>query len=1264
MRNLLIGLGGIAIALALLLGGQHVYEGWLRRAQTQAQTTLLASARIKAEQLALWRHERLGDGEVLVHNALLADHLAEWMASDKGRPLPAAIRDQLEALLRHYGYAAATIVDAEARPRYSSGSPGFPAQNDQDRAHLAESWRTHQAILSDLHRDDNIDYPHLHLIAPLFVGNRPVGAIVLLIRASDALYPLLASLPLPSRSGEAFIVRRQGDAVLCLSELRHRPNAALNFSRPLSETDLPAVRALLGETGLTEGRDYRGIAVAVATVPVAGTPWMLIVKQDMEEILSGVRREAWLWGGWLLAFLGLLSAILRGLVKGLQYQHARSLRQAADAERISLARFRHLFEQSQDGILLLTGNDRFLDANPAALRLLGYELEALRQIPLISILAPEEHPRLADAVGDIMGSRRHHEPWVHVRKDGSRFVADVTAQLLTADSYFAILRDITEQQRLERQEATRSAVLELLAGGAPLKDILEAITRGVESAQPGMLCSILLLDSSGRRLATGAAPSLPDFYNRAVDGLAIGPGAGACGEAAHTGQRVIAADLQTHPNWSAFRALIQQAQLGACWSEPVLGADGAVLGTFAIYHRAPATPNEAEIQLIEQAAKLAAIAIERHRARAALALSEQRYAMANQATSEVIWDWNIETHEVWWNDNFYSHYGYRRNETPPSYDNWVRHIHPADRAGVLASLTGDLASTAGLWTSQYRFRHHSGAYAVVYARGVIQRDAASKPLRLVGAMQDVTERKQFEQRLAAAADRYERMLRATKDAFWLVEAGTGRIVDVNRAAETQSGYSREELLRLRVSDIDILHDPDAFRERVGGILAEGWGVIETRHRTKSDRIIDVEVSTLPDADQRTMIAFLRDITSRKQAERAIQSLNEELAGKVVELERANAAKSQFLAHMSHEIRTPMNGVLGMAQLLAQEPLSPGQAVMVRHIGEAGESLLRIIDDILDFSKIEAGELRVEQQAFQPAATLRQVENLLRPAARLKGLDLTVAAAELPGRLIGDAMRLEQILLNLLGNAIKFTEHGGVTLTVTPVTSGAGPVRLRFAVRDTGIGIEPDALSRLFQPFSQGDSSITRRFGGTGLGLVISRRLVELMGGTLGAESTPGQGSTFWCEIPFARVNPATGVSPVRATPTPAATAEPRLAGLRVLLVDDNRINLLVGQKALEHEGAHVGTARDGQQALERLRATPDGFDIVLMDIQMPVMDGLTATREIRRNPALAGLPVIALSAGVLPEERQAALAAGLNDFLPKPINIDRMAAMLRQHCPA
>ena len=393
-------------------------------------------------------------------------------------------------------------------------------------------------------------------------------------------------------------------------------------------------------------------------------------------------------------------------------------------------------------------------------------------------------------------------------------------------------------------------------------------------------------------------------------------------------------------------------------------------------------------------------------------------------------------------------------------------------------------------------------------------------------------------------------------------------------------------------------------------------------------------------------------------------LEAEISRRTAELEASKAAaeaaaraKSEFLSHMSHEIRTPMNGVLGLTQLLNREHLTADQHDMLRRIQGAGQSLLAIINDILDFSKIEAGQLRIEARPFRLETLTTTLDSLLGATARAKGFDLRIVLPDTPlGPLVGDPLRLEQVLINLTGNAIKFTARGEVAILVQPLSQDdPAAVRLRFAVRDTGIGISPAAQATLFDPFTQEDAGIARRFGGTGLGLSISKRLVELMGGVIGVESQPGQGSTFWFELPFTR---ATAAEETHLQAPVTAPTGPRLRGVRILAVDDSAMNRDLVERALKREGAKITLAADGQQAVQYLQTPDFGFDAVLMDVQMPVMDGLAAMRHIRRNLGRTDLPILALTAGVLPAEQQAARDAGANEVLAKPLDLDMLATRL------
>jgi CheY-like chemotaxis protein/anti-sigma regulatory factor (Ser/Thr protein kinase) len=366
--------------------------------------------------------------------------------------------------------------------------------------------------------------------------------------------------------------------------------------------------------------------------------------------------------------------------------------------------------------------------------------------------------------------------------------------------------------------------------------------------------------------------------------------------------------------------------------------------------------------------------------------------------------------------------------------------------------------------------------------------------------------------------------------------------------------------------------------------------------------------------------------------------------------------------MSHEIRTPMNAVLGVAYLLENTPLSQAQKEYVAMIRSSGQVLLGILNDVLDFSKIEAGRMELAPQPFLLREVLESLANVMTQPADARGISLAIGADDdVPAVLVGDAMRLQQILINLVGNAVKFTERGGVSVRVA---RDADRARLRFVVRDTGIGMDLEQQSRLFSAFNQADASTTRRFGGTGLGLTICRRLAELMGGDISVRSTPGAGSEFVVMLPFGFAEEeAPAEHPPLQTAAASPTDHPRLQGLRLLLVEDHPLNQLVARGMLEHAGAQVDIAENGQLAVDCLRERAADFDIVLMDVQMPVMDGYEATRQIRRRLNLK-LPVLAMTAGVMKSEQDQCIAAGMNDFIAKPVDVEQMLDIISRHWDA
>ena len=502
--------------------------------------------------------------------------------------------------------------------------------------------------------------------------------------------------------------------------------------------------------------------------------------------------------------------------------------------------------------------------------------------------------------------------------------------------------------------------------------------------------------------------------------------------------------------------------------------------------------------------------------------------------------------------------------------------------------------------------------------------------------------------LSASEARIRAFIENSGQGFW--QLGTNRLtIDLNPALCSMLGYRREEMLGRSPLEFVDAENRSIFLYQMGRI--DG-----TEHRNYEITLLHKDGHPVPvmfsATTHRTVegkvdsaFAFITDLSEQKRVEQEIRAAKEAA-------ESANRAKTQFLANISHEVRTPLNGIMGMSHLLHMTPLADEQQDYLRHLDDSAQSLLSVINDLLDLTRIESGGFGTEQADFQLDQLARDILRIHQPVAQRKGVLLQLELADgMPGLLRGVPLRLKQVLHNLVGNAVKFTDQGRVVLSISPIIVPGQSLRVRFAVCDSGIGMEPETIKRIFDPFSQADESISRRYGGTGLGLTICRRLTELMGGTIEVESTPGQGSCFTVILPMK--TPLGAVVPADA---PVRQDSFERNALQVLLAEDQPVGRLYATRLLERLGHRVTAVEDGKQAIEAWEQ--NCFDLILMDVQMPGIDGTMATASIRQREQEGGVrtPIIALTAHALTGDRRKLMECGFDGYVPKPIDVEGLLA--------
>jgi PAS domain S-box-containing protein len=620
----------------------------------------------------------------------------------------------------------------------------------------------------------------------------------------------------------------------------------------------------------------------------------------------------------------------------------------------------------------------------------------------------------------------------------------------------------------------------------------------------------------------------------------------------------------------------------------------------------------------------------------------KRFEYVVKATNDIVWDWDLRTDALRLNAGIDSLFGYSAEDGARNMRTALKRIHPEDRERAATGLRAVINGLGEKWSGEHRYQRADGSFAYVMNRAYVIRDAAGKPQRVIGAMMDVSAQKQAEAALARERNLMRTLIDTVPDLVYAKDR-EGHFLLANAALACAMGAKSSEEL-LGKTDFDYYPEETAqtFFHDDQQVLTSGSPLVNREEHRVSPEGVPAWVLTTrvplrgPDGKVAGLVGLGRDITSRVQAQEEIRKAREAA-------EMASQAKSEFLANMSHEIRTPMNGVLGMTDLLLETQLTPEQLDYASLVKSSAESLLTIINDILDFSKVEAGRLELELIDFNLRSSMTTILKMLAVRAQQKGLELTCDfRPEVPEKVVGDPGRLRQVIINLIGNAIKFTGKGEVGLRIAVEAQTQDQVQLHFVVHDTGIGIAPEKQALIFDAFSQADGSMTRKFGGTGLGLTISRRLVEMMAGKIWVESHAGQGSSFHFTASF-------GVCDAIEHPHTFAPGE--VAGRKVLVVADSMTNRRILDEMLSNWGMKATLAASGAEALKHLKQSEEPFAVIVTDFNMPDLDGFTLVEELSKSLTLAReAKVIVLTSAGQRGDAARCRELGVAAYLSKPVS--------------
>ena len=1272
--NKLFSLGIMVSLLLVITLGTVLIRGLIERHEAYNFEQLEAIAVLKSGQVKSWLNEHRLKAEMLRVASPLNKILLRLQQGDDN---PADIKflvGRLNSLRELYNYRSVYVIDRIGNIVITSGS---------EKSHLSKvilDNNFHNNIASDsvffspFHHDDDASTKQMHadLIVPFKDADN--FALVMELKQDEFIIPSLQSWPIPSDTAETMLLQRDGGSVLILNELRHKSNTAFKRRVPVNKLDKPIVKAInnvLPSDEVFEGTDYRGIPIIGMAMPIVDTPWYMLVKIDQREAFAELYRDIiWASVAIFLALFAVISvAILRRQWKMLQRVtlEQRDLAEASAGE--NEQQVRDLLNSTAEAIIGVDIKGIISFANRAAIEILGYQ-------DINELIGHEMHQLIHSKHVDgshyhqdecpmyqtlLSGKHSHIDDEVLWRADDSNFAVEYWAYPILRNGELSgcvvTFVDISERKMMESQLNNLAQIVEQNPNSivmtnldAEIEYVNDAFTKisgfsreEVMGQNPCILKSgntkNETYDSMWKALNNGKNWE-GELYNKKKDGtefvefVNISP--------------IYESDRSFRHFVAIKEDITEKKQLGDELDKHRHHLEELVS------ERTEALEEQTDVA--EQLRAESEVVIEQnlhylHR----IEQSEEKFRNLVEASSDFIWEVDQNGLYTYVTPTVEYLLGYKAEEmigkSPFDF------MPDFERERVGAIFTNYVTNKKPFKNLENVNFHKDGAQVMLSTSGVPFFDEAGELKGYRGVDRDITEKKIKEIELQESKEQLILALDSANLGLWDWRPQSDTL-NTNDIFLTMLGYEPDAFPQKMERWTNLVHpdDIDATIEILQPFLDgdDGKYNFEYRMRAANDKwkwILDVGRVVERDNEGRAIrfVGIHIDITKLKKAEKLAEA--------------ANQSKSDFLANMSHEIRTPMNAVLGLTYLLGETHLDDKQRDFINKISNSGKTLLSIINDILDFSKIEAGHMELDHQIFSLSQLVDNVSNLIAPHMSANKTEMEVKPLPEGINFIqGDSLHLQQILINFLSNAAKFSKHGKVCLEVTQTEEQHGKeskwINLRFSVKDTGIGILEEKLSDIFKAFTQEDISTTRKYGGTGLGLTICSRLANLMNGQIGVNSEVGKGSKFWVDLPFELVSDNELIEDISHQET---TGE-RIANRHILVVDDSEINREVVKNILELHDAVVSLANDGEQAIKLIQENTNEIEIVLMDVQMPVMDGLQATRIIRQELEL-DLPIIALSAGAFKEQERISLAAGMNDFLAKPIDVPQLLKTIHQWLP-